>query len=477
MRPLVAATVLAVVLAGCTADEAPGTPSSIDLPDAPVPPKPGEGLALLRSATLTAEGYGFEPSIEVDATGAIYVTAAQGAQVERASRLWYSHDNGTTFEEVLPVDPEHGVSNLPMGAEGDLALDAAGQVYFVDLTNLANVPIARSTDRGATWELRNPGAFALGGGDRQWVAGGAKDVVAVTWNQVPTGFWVAVSTDGGRTFPTQTLIPGYGPIGLGPYESTSAGPVEIGPDGTIWVARSTRAGVVAWRSTDGGATFEATTVRATSNETGWLYPVVTTDAAGTAYVAWSEQAGDNVETFYAWSADGAAWSAPVQVTRHAGASVMPWADAGEPGHLAVGYYGAPGVRGDPSDTQAPWFPMVTDVRNATGNATMRVARFSTEPATLGTICTSGLNCNGGRDLGDYFQVAIGPDGTVHAAWCDAENAVYWAVVGLAEGALDRELLDLVLGNATSASGDAEPGAASPALPEEMLFIRRLVGGS
>ena len=415
-----------LVLAGCF-----GSNDNAPPPPAGGAPEPDEPSGFPAAVKLTATGGGFEPSIEVDDLGTIYVTAAQGVVVgdARASRLWVSQDNGTTFTEIPPIAPTgSGTSNAPVGAEGDLAVGEDGAVYYVDLTHLAGVTVARSLDRGTTWELRSTNAFAVGGGDREWVAAGKKDVVAVTWNQVPTGMWVAVSTDGGRTFPTQTLVPQFANTPLPNDEFTNAGPIEIGPEGNIYVARNPSSGPVILVSTDQGKTFQQYPVSASGKKNGYIFPVLSTDRDGNVYVAWGEEVAGNVEILYAWSADqGKTWSIPMPVTSHAGSSAYPWIDARAPGHVAVGFYGAPGVLGIPDDTTADWYPYIVDVWGAnTATPAMTQHRMTETPVTTGTLCTGGLGCGEGRDLGDYLQVAIGPDEKPHLSWTDVDRQVYWA---------------------------------------------------
>ncbi|MCA1834139.1 MAG: hypothetical protein ABR548_15370 [Actinomycetota bacterium] len=87
----------------------------------------------------------WEPSLLTDAFGNIFITARRGttdlalAVDERsptlsrsASWLWMSNDDGKTFTDVpgYPLD----VQNHEWGYEGDLALDDAGHLYFVDQT-------------------------------------------------------------------------------------------------------------------------------------------------------------------------------------------------------------------------------------------------------------------------------------------------------------------------------------------------------
>ncbi|HLF15832.1 MAG TPA: hypothetical protein VI796_00120, partial [Candidatus Thermoplasmatota archaeon] len=283
------------LIAGCFGgDDSGGEPTVTPSPT----PTPGPTVVRTlevqdrREVTGVATGIdefidvGFEPSVEVAADGTIYVTAARGAG-SHGSLLWVSRDNGTTFVHIPFADPATGVSNLPFGAEGDLAVDAASRAYFVDLT-LASTTVSRSTDQGRTWEVRNPAAFVVPGGDREWVAAGPEELVAVTWNHLAgessaPGMWVAVSADGGRTFPTQTVVLDAG--------GGFAGGIGMGPNGTLVVARIPD-DVTAHVSNDRGATFTRSVVHATQGNATYLVAFADVDAAGNLYVAWTEQAGN-----------------------------------------------------------------------------------------------------------------------------------------------------------------------------------------
>lgn len=439
----VALALLVVPLAGCLGDASDTTPSNLPDPGDNLNNSSPSGLELLNATRLTETGTAFEPSVVADRQGNVYVTAAQGIRIfptqpDRtvdASRLWVSNDRGSSWREIEAVDPSTGVSNLPLGAEGDLALAQDGTVYFVDLAHVAGVPVARSTDAGETWELRSPNAFAVPVGDREWVATGPGETVVVGWNQVPSGQWVAVSTDGGRTFPIQTRIPGTelvqpGAGGIG-EDGASAGVPAVDSDGNIYLARAPSQGPTVYRSTDGGLTFEETVVHETSDPTDFIFAVADVDDADNVYVLWAEPVDGNVEAFYAYSSDqGETWSDPIQVTAHNGSTVLPWLDATDDGRLAVAYYGAPDARGRPGEVDdAAWYPMLTVVDNATGpNRTLRHTTLADEPVKEGPVCVSGLACNGNRELADYLQVAFGATDDVHVAWGDVDQNVYWGLV-------------------------------------------------
>jgi hypothetical protein len=46
----------------------------------------------------------------------------------------------------------------------------------------------------------------------------------------------------------------------------------------------------------------------------------------------------------------------------------------------------------------------------------------------GQVCTLGINCSGGRQLGDFFEIALDAQGLAHIAITSTEetrHVVYW----------------------------------------------------
>lgn len=402
-----------------------------------------------RSGPL-GEGGAYEPIVRVAADGAIYVTAQAVDKPEGPpALLWISHDRGASFDRVAWADAGTGVSNLPAGVEGDIGFDAAGNVYFVDMRDVGSeATVARSTDGGHTWELRNPGAFLEPVTDRPWVEGRGEDEVVVASDRIYEDVLriqapkVAVSTDGGLTFPVQTVLEpcvAFPKAERGSQDGAfyQNGDLAVAPDGTIYLSVNCLGhGIEVHRSTDGGGSFEAFAVRENPH-VGPDFSPVAVDEAGNAYVAWRGHRNGTSNVYYAASTDhGETWSDPVRISVHEGATLMPWIEAREEGHLAIAYYGAPGFPGVPHElgADASWFPFTTEVRSAaTDQPSLLDARMSDAPVAKGPQCGPQDPCpeDAGTDLIDYLGTDVGPDGRVHVAWTtdheDRPPQVSWGV--------------------------------------------------
>lgn len=431
----IAAIAVASILAGCLAE----IDDRSSRPESPVEAT----FAIADTKLVTPESFAGEPSVAVGPEGTIYITGPGGTTFPAsAARLWVSHDDGVTFDYVEWLSADTGISNLPFGLEGDVAVDDAGNVYFTDLSG-ANAQLSSSDDQGRTWMMQTPAIFEIPEGDRPWLAAGSEGLVVVAWNQRATGYWIAVSSDGGQSFPTQTNLEGSGLVDDG---GSFAGVPRVAPDGTIYAARLVDPVVTddegAWgptlyRSTDGGESLTSHVVHPTANRTGWVFVVPAVDAAGNVYVVWAETDGSRLQVFYASSNDrGDTWNPPVLVGNPAGTTAMPWIAAGSPGHVAIAYYGAPMGQGNPDEVaeDAEWYPYVVDIWDAhTDTPHQSSLLLSNDPVLRGPMCVVGLSCTGpdapSRSLGDYLMVDIAPDSTVHTAWTMSTSEgprVWWA---------------------------------------------------
>jgi hypothetical protein len=216
------------------------------------------------------------------------------------------------------------------------------------------------------------------------------------------------------------------------------------------------------KSVDGGVTWTDSLVYKvdpkTKRELNMLFPVITSDASGNLYAAWS----DTYKIQYSVSTDhGAHWSKPYQVNRNnrgvnsdgsdkpdAGqADVFPWIAAGKGGLLDVVWYHGQGgtpvsnrIYRDPGDAKTAWTVAFAQLGTANhqshGTASPSVLTYNqaiTPVIHYGDICQNGTFCSlvpvsgaplstGDRSLLDFFQVAVDGDGRANLAIADNATA-------------------------------------------------------
>ena len=166
-------------------------------------------------------------------------------------------------------------------------------------------------------------------------------------------------------------------------------------------------------STDGGKTFTDHMVYDNPNITvsyGHQFVNLSVDRAGNLYSVYS----DNHNTYYSFSTNhGTSWSKPVQVNSGAAATaIMPWSVANNAGHLDIVFYGTSYYDGtNPPDNypaSASWYAYFAQNLNATKAGSSFTEVAATPIIHYGGTCESGVSCTGNRDLYDDFGVAVNP---------------------------------------------------------------------
>lgn len=127
-------------------------------------------------------GYGYEPTVVTDRFGNLYATAHKenwqlamspdsrsATQTRSMSWGWTSYDGGKTWRNLpgLPGEAE----NRQVGVEGDMAIDDADNVYYVD-TYLADntITVYHASGRGEVEILSSRPVQGTGGlDDRPWI--------------------------------------------------------------------------------------------------------------------------------------------------------------------------------------------------------------------------------------------------------------------------------------------------------------------
>jgi hypothetical protein len=431
------------------------------------PPPPPPAGPFKTGVLLTTSGlpYGItqgEPSLEVDSAGRMYVAApaAQGIGCE----FWRVSSTNLASQHFTPP-PDLGVG----GGDCELALGppAPGSSFptiaFSSLY-LGNFVVAKSTDGGDTWQPQPPNAVGADWSlvDREWMGSDGAGTVYMSYHIVTTNnIQVEKSTDGGATYHVTTYplptTPGSGQAidadhiaqanmnnELGPIVVDRSSTASPKPVYTIFTApdsltENTGSGdgsthtfnhdVFLAASTDGGVTWRDTLIyRGPIDRTyDHIFPALAIDAGGGFWAAWIS---DEEHVYVAHGTKGAGgsvtWTAPKRVDTAATlANVYPWLVAGGAGRADLVWYS--GTSTDPTltnnDTTNDWrvrFAQLTWASKSGISIPTNVVA-SDHVIRHGDICSKGVLCDPtatGRNLLDFFQVELTPDGRAAIAWAD-----------------------------------------------------------
>jgi hypothetical protein len=350
-----------------------------------------------------------EPSVEVAGDGTVYATGV--CCVGKSPPIWASRDGGATFQALKGDLLRDG-----FGIEGDFAVDDAGNLYFSDISAASSY--FSSWNKDGTHRHTTPAWPFQPLVDRPWVRADAEDHVVFAYNS-GSATRVYTSDDGARTWTFRFEAPAnLGTLGQGPERTT------------YWVV----AGSVLYTSTDAGVTWSEVGDLPLPSGTGTRFqpfevPVV--DEAGNLWVVYDWQDAANVTCtagtlpmsatctdapfhVYAVRLDPAGeWHGPFRVSPEAGTHLFPWAATGREGALVVAWYGAPEADNGTVADDAPWFVHVAVTLDGASEApSWQVARADPEPVLVGPM---------GRQLLDFLQVDVAPDGALHLVYAKAEK--------------------------------------------------------
>jgi hypothetical protein len=343
--------------------------------------------------------------------------------VVASSPVWVSRDNGKSFKELRT--PAH-VREWTVGAEGDIDVDDAGRVFFAD-TTAANIQFTRWSAQGWKWDFTLPALGVVPVDDRPWIAWTRKYLYMFINHDA----FIAVyrSNDGGILWSTN------GPLNWG-NDTGGFFPGHMAANrntGALWVGGAVpgtkaRGYLGSAVSIDYGKTFTQRVVYAPGKGE-QLSPVftgiMTVDAAGYGYEAWSTWTKDGCRVHFAVSKDlGNTWSKPIDVGPRVGCSTFPWIDAGDKGEVALAYYYTPTTRQtkvpkgtdrppyqDNVPDDAPWNLRIAYVIGAdTKHPVVTDARvpFKT-PMFLGPLS---------REPWDYIGVDMGTDNVIRSVFVE-----------------------------------------------------------
>lgn len=332
-----------------------------------------------------------EPSIEVDGLGQVYISGVCCLTV--SPPVYVSRDGGATFETL-----DHPVRDA-WGIEGDFAIDQEGRVYFSDIEVAGTFQVTVWDHEGN--DIRHTKWPAPPLVDRDWIRAEGDGTAYYVYN-TGTDTNIYKTTDAAQTWsPTAIHSTGFG-----------LGNAAILPGEVFCVIGGSSDGQrEAHCSGDGGSSWG---VERTKTDAGGSFPVPVFDEAGHLYVVGN--AGQRVS--YSWREPHDTDLAGGEDLWHEGVTVgpngthrMPWAAAGADGAMAIAWYGTENETIGP-DTE--WYLYVAASRNATAAD----PRWDWTKADPDPIFTGEL----GRDLLDFLQVEIGPDGAIHVAYSDQSPA-------------------------------------------------------
>jgi hypothetical protein len=323
-------------------------PGGGDTDVAVAPERNARGLYNVYVASLTLAEIDVSTSADGGATWRLNPTAAQVPGDDRewiaadgANKVCISYHDLETFNVDVDCSYDAGASFTQHSVPG--AIDAAHAFL------LLNNQIGNLTIDPASHIVYQPIAG---------IADASEAACALAATCKYRALWMAVSTDGGRTFADY--------------------PVYVGPSQNIGYNHQ--------------------------------FPNVTVDRAGNVYVVFS----DDHAVFYAYSTDhGRTWSAPVEISRApARTAIFPWAAAGDAGKLDVVYYGTTYGDGATAPDQFPpsakWHAYFAQSLDALAERP-RFAQVEASPVVhRGAVCEGGISCSGNRDLFDDFSVAVSP---------------------------------------------------------------------
>jgi uncharacterized repeat protein (TIGR01451 family) len=417
--------VVACAFTGPTSQDYTGTLTITTTAVAPVgPPGPNRGITFDHAIWNDPIRMVGEPDIVIDNKDGIYASGPGGSTTQ-SSWFWKSTDHGIQWHLVgCP-----GKSNCQNGGgDTEIVIGNNRDLFASDLQTLQCNSTFRSMDEGATF---TPGEGCFPETDRQWMGiydptSSAQDRrIYLAANGTVQGCYLLVSTDNGVTYqppdpanPTAAIDPvgGAGCIGRMAVDPANGEIFVPGGGGNTWV------------STDGGVTFQK---RGTSHAQGNFFSSIMMDTAGNLWQAWTE----GTATYLSYSKDrGTTWHDKIQVSTGPASPIgtnpgirqvlFPWMAVGDPGRVAIGFYGtddAGDTGGFPGSPHAFWHTYVTfstDAMSATPTFTQ--VQADEHPMHRGAICTGGFpGClinNSDRSMADFFMLDKDSDGRVYIAF-------------------------------------------------------------
>ncbi len=481
----------------------------------PAPPTPLVSLVRLSTDTFTngASQHASEVEPSAFSFGATIVTAFQVGRINQGGGadigFATSTNGGVTWTNgFLPgLTTSFQGGTFSAASDAVVAYDAKHGEWLISSLAIGavdRVVVSRSHD-GIAWE--NPIVVSsTPNSDKNWItcdntpASPHYGNCYMEWDDPSNAglIWMTTSSDGGITWSaalnTADSAKGIGGIPL------------VQPNGTVVVSIvsiPTQANPVsnqmAFRSTDGGASWSAVTIIATvtdhlvlGNLRNFALPSAQVDSVGNIYVVWQDcrfrTACASNDLVMSTSSNGLAWTAPVRIPLDAVSSTadhflpglaIDAATGGGSAHLAMVYYFYP-VSNCTTNTCVLNAGLVT---SQDGGASW------TTPTTLvtGMLLTSLPNTTAGLMVGDYFATAFS-GGKAFPIFVVAnlptgatlDQAIYATSTGFAATASSRAFVshpEQALPNAKSdhgPSGYYDLDREHPARPPSKKMMRRML---
>ncbi|HEV8359660.1 MAG TPA: hypothetical protein VGR28_04305, partial [Candidatus Thermoplasmatota archaeon] len=378
---------------------------------------------------------GPEPSVGVDAEGRIFlqallrtmrsedngaswldVTAANGPVVTFDPYIWVDRDTGRVYNDQLIFAP--GGAGCSWAAWTDTAGAAPLRLWEGDNVRFCSaVPEPLFVDHQKVHTGPIPPNHILAhppGGVNPLVL--YPNAVFFAWNTGSQGK-IAMSLDGGLTFPVQAFTVGNVCDGglHGRVRSFSTGEMIIPKRDCNRPLVLITSSFSAWEALEVGNDAGSSEHRKN--------PDVAIDTADNAYLFWS---GADEGIWMSRTADkGSTWDAvSTKVSPpHIGSTAMPSSVAGSPGRMAVMYYGTDDDAEAPdhvADT-ARWHAYITFSLNALdADPTFVTIQLDTDanPIQIGCVSTRLDGHCANQNLLDFTDLVLTPDGRVVAAYAD-----------------------------------------------------------
>lgn len=459
-RWLVVAGIMLALLGSTTAALAPGR-SARAVSLAPVFAHP---------VTVDAQRFVAEPDLAIGSDDRFYVSGPWGVTTN-TTFFWRSEDAGTHFRQIQAAPgfqnplPFRGGGDTEIAVGSPAAVGKPNRLYFADQDNLDSNTCGYSDDAGRSFNFAS-GAVCpeTVGADRQWLAHTRVDpTVAANGGLLDhdiTYLWYDHFGSGNTIYRSDDGLTYGNPVSF-PVGGNPGNAVADPNTGVLYFTVPTAGGAALGWSADGGKTlnsvlpFKAGVV---AGNTATDFSVLSMDSSGNLYLVVSNQAvpGRPWQTWIVRStgfrtvnngtrnvpvagASPLMWSDPVPITGPGSSrpditySVFPWVVAGDPGRVAVAFYGTnQPLTYDPSSMPARWTTYVSEAIDFTGaGPNFYTSPVSEAPSHLDSICFNGIGCTGqgNRNLLDFFEIQKDVQGAAVVVYNDDANTLTAAFPG------------------------------------------------